>query len=79
MPYLLMVAVMGAQKQPKTIPELVEASPSMMADGSVVLGSHRTSVYLLDPETGSLVSAFHELGGDLADLSALIGAGLCGG
>eukprot|EP00884_Botryococcus_braunii_P010148 jgi/Botrbrau1/19134/Bobra.0077s0046.1 len=66
---------LGLQKQPQTIPELVDASPSMMADGSVVLGSRTTSVYLLDPDSGTLVSGFFDVGASPADLPGLIGLG----
>jgi hypothetical protein len=66
--------VIVAQRQPQTIPELVDSSPSMMADGSVVLGSRTTSVYLLDPDSGALINGFHNVGASLAELPGLIGA-----
>lgn len=57
----------------------MDKSPIMAQDSSdspVVLGSRTTSVYLLDPLTGALISGVHNLGSDsaAAEVPKLIGA-----
>lgn len=41
-----------------TIPELVENSPSITADGSVIIGGQSAALYYLDLDTGKLMSSF---------------------
>ncbi|GMH33163.1 hypothetical protein BSKO_00997 [Bryopsis sp. KO-2023] len=41
-----------------TIPELVETSPSLTMDGSVIIGSQTATLFYLDIKTGELVRAF---------------------
>ena len=43
------------QKLPATVPQLVEASPSATEDGALLLGSHRSSVYVVDGKSGVLL------------------------
>lgn len=61
------------------MPELVEASPSMTDDGSVILGKRLTTVYLLDAATGGLVRVLSDVGASLGDrlMDGGWGAGMC--
>ncbi|KAG2484704.1 hypothetical protein HYH03_016532 [Edaphochlamys debaryana] len=43
------------ERLPITLPELVDASPSLTDDGSVILGKRLTRVYVLDRATGLLL------------------------
>lgn len=43
------------QRIPATVPQLVEASPSATEDGALLMGSHRSSVYVVDARTGALL------------------------
>ena len=43
------------QKLPATVAQLVEASPSATEDGALLLGTHRSSVYVVDAATGMLL------------------------
>jgi hypothetical protein len=43
------------QRLPISLPELVESAPSMTADGSILLGSRDSKVFLLDRRTGRSV------------------------
>ena len=55
------------QRLPITLPELVEASPSLTDDDSVIIGNRKSSVFMLDVTTGRLVQA---LSGSLEDRAA---------
>lgn len=46
------------QRLPLSVPQLVSASPSATEDGGLVLGSHHSSVYVVDARTGTLLSVF---------------------
>lgn len=43
------------QRLPANIAQLVEASPSATEDGALLLGSHSSSVYVVDGKTGTLL------------------------
>lgn len=43
------------QRLPATVPQLVTASPSATEDGALLLGSHRSSVYVVDARSGTLL------------------------
>lgn len=43
------------QRLPATVPQLVTASPSATEDGALLLGSHRSSVYVVDAKSGALL------------------------
>lgn len=43
------------QRLPATVPQLVAASPSATEDGALLLGSHRSSVYVVDAKSGVLL------------------------
>ena len=61
------------QKLPVTVPELVESSPSLAADGSLVIGSRHTNVYLLDANTGLLDHMFLDVASLSSSLDGLSG------
>ena len=49
----------GLARLPTGVADLVDASPSLAADGrTVVLGGRRTTVFVLDPASGALRRAF---------------------
>ena len=48
-----------------TLPELVESSPSLADDGSLVLGSRMSTVYALDRATGALMRLVSGVAGTL--------------
>ena len=56
------------------MPELVQDSPSLTPDGSLVLGSVQTSVLVVNAATGDLMHAFAEVGGSLAEFAGYAGA-----
>ena len=43
------------QRLPATIAQLVEASPSATEDGALLLGSHSSSVFVVDGKSGALL------------------------
>lgn len=43
------------QRLPATIAQLVEASPSATDDGALLLGSHSSSVFVVDGKSGALL------------------------
>ena len=43
------------QRLPATVPQLVTASPSATEDGALLLGRHRSSVYVVDAKSGALL------------------------
>lgn len=49
------------QRLPITLPELVDTSPSLTDDGSVILGKRVTRVYVLDRQTGSLLQVMSDV------------------
>ena len=55
------------QRLPITMKELVEASPSLTDDGSIIVGNRKSSVYMLDVTSGRLVQM---LSGSLEDRAA---------
>lgn len=52
-----------------SLPDLVSASPSMADDGSVVLGSRLTTMFVLHRSTGRLMRLMTGLTGTLEDPS----------
>lgn len=44
------------QRLPTSVPKLVSASPSSTADGTIMLGSHHSSIYVVDSQDGALLS-----------------------
>jgi len=57
------------ERLPVSLPELVSASPSMADDGSVVMGSRLTTLFVLHRGTGRLVRLMSGLTGTLEDPS----------
>lgn len=45
----------GLEKLPISLPELVDAAPSLTNDGSVVLGTRQTTLYVLERSSGRLL------------------------
>ena len=43
------------QRLPATIEQLVEASPSATEDGALLLGSHSSSIFVVDGKSGTLL------------------------
>jgi serine/threonine-protein kinase/endoribonuclease IRE1 len=60
-----------------TLPELVHSSPSKADDGSIVVGTRVSSVFLLDKESGKLVRLLSGVSGVLEDTD--IAGGWVGG
>lgn len=55
------------QRLPANIAQLVEASPSATEDGALLLGSHSSSVYVVDGKTGTLLRVLSPLGQQALD------------
>lgn len=66
------------QKLPVTVSELVNQSPAPTLDGSLMMGSQHTTVFLIDGASGRLLRTFYDFDGELAQLSSL-GAAALGG
>ena len=47
---------------PQTLPQWVEQTPSVMADGSLWLGSRHTHAFFVDGKTGKLIKSYVEYG-----------------
>ena len=56
------------QRLPATVPQLVEASPSATEDGALLLGSHRSSVFVVDAKKGTLLRVLAPHGEGMPDL-----------
>lgn len=56
-----------------TIPELVETSPSLTADGSLIIGSQHVEMYYLDLENGELLQKFSSDDKSVGRLDSSIG------
>jgi serine/threonine-protein kinase/endoribonuclease IRE1 len=56
----------GLERLPLTLPDLVEAAPSVAPDGSMVVGSRRSRILVLDQATGALLRTISADGGDEA-------------
>ncbi len=65
-----------AQKLPVTVSELVNESPAPTLDGSIVLGSQHTTVFLIDGASGQLIKTFYDFDGELAQLRTMGAAAL---
>ncbi len=50
------------QLLPQTLPQWVDATPSLMADGSLWLGSRHTHAFFIDGATGKLIKSYVEYG-----------------
>ena len=59
-----------------TVSELVNESPAPTLDGSIVLGSQHTTVFLIDGATGQLIKTFYDFDGELAQLRTMGAAAL---
>lgn len=55
------------QRLPLTLPELVQSSPSRADDGSIVVGTRVSSVFLLHKGTGQLVRLLSGVSGALGE------------
>lgn len=55
----------GLERLPITLPDLVDASPSLADDGSVILGNRRSMLYLVDRNTGKLIRSISDFHGIL--------------
>ena len=61
------------QRLPISLPELVDAAPSLTADGSIILGRRESKVFLLDKHTGRSVSTISNAADALEDHSEALG------
>jgi hypothetical protein len=62
-----------SQRLPISLPELVDAAPSLTADGSLILGSRDSKVFALDRRSGRSVSTLSNLPESLEDHSGSLG------
>ena len=58
-----------SQRLPISLPELVEAAPSMTADGSIILGRRQSKIYALDKHTGQVLYVIADAEEELEDHS----------
>lgn len=56
-----------------SLPDLVDAAPSLTADGSIILGRRESKVFLLDKLTGRSVSTISNAADALEDHSGALG------
>mgnify|MGYP001807107570 CR=1 FL=1 len=68
-------AFLPPQRLPISLPELVESAPSLTADGSIILGSRDSKVFLLDRRTGRSVTTLSNAAEALEDHSSTLGEG----
>ncbi len=68
--------VTPAQKLPVTVSELVNQSPAPTLDGSLMMGSQHTTVFLIDGASGDLIRTFYDFDGELAQLRSMDTAAL---
>eukprot|EP00878_Enallax_costatus_P018795 GHUV01019807.1.p1 GENE.GHUV01019807.1~~GHUV01019807.1.p1 ORF type:complete len:727 (+),score=262.17 GHUV01019807.1:265-2445(+) len=66
----------GLERLPISLPELVDAAPSLTADGSIILGRRESKVFLLDKRTGRSVSTISNAADALEDHSGALGLSL---
>lgn len=66
--------VVTAQRLPMSLPELVEAAPSLTADGSIILGRRESKVFLLDKRTGRSITTLGNAADALEDHTGAMGA-----
>jgi len=59
----------GIERLPISLPELVEAAPSMTADGSIILGRRQSKIYALDKHTGQALYVIADAEEELEDHS----------
>jgi hypothetical protein len=57
------------QRLPISLPELVEAAPSMTADGSIIMGRRQSKIYALDKHTGQALYVIADAQEELEDHS----------
>jgi hypothetical protein len=58
------------QRLPVGVSDLVNQSPVATLDGSMLIGSQHTSVFLLDGATGNLIRTVYDFDGELGQLDA---------
>uniref|UniRef100_A0A383VZQ0 non-specific serine/threonine protein kinase n=1 Tax=Tetradesmus obliquus TaxID=3088 RepID=A0A383VZQ0_TETOB len=63
----------GLQRLPMSLPELVEAAPSLTADGSIILGRRESKVFLLDKRTGRSITTLGNAADALEDHTGAMG------
>jgi hypothetical protein len=61
----------GLEKLPISLPELVDAAPSLTGDGSVVLGNRQTTLYVLERSSGRLLHVMSNAAAGMEDTAAL--------
>lgn len=54
-----------------SVSELVNQAPAPTLDGSLMMGSQHTTVFLIDGTSGQLLRTFYDFDGELAALSAM--------
>lgn len=59
-----------------TVSELVQQSPAPTQDGSLMMGSQHTTVFLIDGASGQLLRTFYDFDGELAQLRSATAASL---
>jgi serine/threonine-protein kinase/endoribonuclease IRE1 len=65
--------VLLLQRLPMSLPELVEAAPSLTADGSIILGRRESKVFLLDKRTGRSITTLGNAADALEDHTGAMG------
>lgn len=74
MPACLPCAPRPTQRLPISLPELVEAAPSLTADGSIILGRRESKVFVVDRRTGRRLSTISNAADALEDHTSTLGA-----
>lgn len=72
-PQACTLAVVSLQRLPISLPELVDAAPSLTADGSIIMGRRESKVFLLDKRTGQPLSTISNAADALEDHSGALG------
>lgn len=65
------------QKLPVSVSELVRDAPAPTLDGSLMMGSQHTTVFLIDGASGQLIRTFYDFDGELAQLANPAALGAC--
>jgi hypothetical protein len=63
------LAIRPPQRLPLSLPELVQAAPSLTADGSVIVGRRESRIYVLDRHTGQPLTTLTSDGAGLGHLA----------
>lgn len=75
---LIYLHIHTLQRLPLTLPELVQAAPSLTADGSLIVGRRESRVFVLDRSTGRPLATLSSDGGDQSGQLAWAGLSASG-